>query len=264
MSSERRDLDDRVHPRGQRVVDAEMALRVLAELDDVVGHGLATHERIVLVERERQGDLLLAFHVTAFPSRRLPRVNASARHIPPPGTHAWKLAGPDMAAGAVFPDTGRKCRAPLRCVRTPPLTPPAPLRRKAPVSRDARGAPGRALRGTGQGRAREGSERALRVGGRAEKDRERALRVTGRAAGAGTNAPCHGTRGAAPGRTLRVTGRAARRRDGRSVSRDARSSIRGVVGHEGAGSLFSGSCVDRACTPPPHTVQDPPDTPTTS
>ena len=40
----RRDLDDRVHARRELVVDAQVALRVLADLDDVLRHRLATDE----------------------------------------------------------------------------------------------------------------------------------------------------------------------------------------------------------------------------
>jgi hypothetical protein len=103
----RRDLDDRVHARRLLVVDAEMALRVLAQLDDVVGHRLTPHERIVLVERERQSDLLLAFHVTAFPSRRTPRVNGSRSAHPSPGDARLELAGHDTATASRFPEAGR-------------------------------------------------------------------------------------------------------------------------------------------------------------
>ena len=39
------DLDDRVHARRELVVDAQMALRVLADLDDVLRDGLAANER---------------------------------------------------------------------------------------------------------------------------------------------------------------------------------------------------------------------------
>ena len=52
MSSGDADLDDRVHARRELVVDAEMALRVLADLDDVLRHRLATDELIALVEAQ--------------------------------------------------------------------------------------------------------------------------------------------------------------------------------------------------------------------
>ena len=66
----RRYLDDGVHARGKLVVDAQMALRVLAHLHDVLRHSLTTDERLVLVERKCESDLLLAFHHLdpAFPS----------------------------------------------------------------------------------------------------------------------------------------------------------------------------------------------------
>ena len=53
------DLDDRVHARRELVVDAQVAARVLADLDDVLRDRLAAHELVALIERERERDLRL-------------------------------------------------------------------------------------------------------------------------------------------------------------------------------------------------------------
>jgi hypothetical protein len=46
------DLDDRVHARGQLVVNPEVTLRILTDLDDVLRHRLATKETVTLIEGE--------------------------------------------------------------------------------------------------------------------------------------------------------------------------------------------------------------------
>jgi hypothetical protein len=51
------DLDDRVHAGGELVVHLQVALRVFADFDDVLRHGLATRELTTLIERERQNSL---------------------------------------------------------------------------------------------------------------------------------------------------------------------------------------------------------------
>ena len=50
----RSDLDDRVHARRELVVDPQVTLRVFADLDDVLRHGLTTNELIAFVETERE------------------------------------------------------------------------------------------------------------------------------------------------------------------------------------------------------------------
>ncbi len=75
------DLDDRVHARGKLVVDTQMALRVLAYLDDILGDRLPADERLVLVERKCQSDPLLAFHL------RQPSLCAARRTPPAPGVN---------------------------------------------------------------------------------------------------------------------------------------------------------------------------------
>ena len=62
----RSDLDDRVHARRELVVDTQVALRVFADLDDVLGHRLAANELIALVERERESNLRLALALHRF------------------------------------------------------------------------------------------------------------------------------------------------------------------------------------------------------
>ena len=56
------DLDDRVHTRGEVVVDAKVRSRVLADLHDVLRDAVTAHELIALVESERQSNLGFAFH----------------------------------------------------------------------------------------------------------------------------------------------------------------------------------------------------------
>ena len=46
-------FDDRVHARGQLVIDTQVALRILADFDDVLGNRLTPGELVGLVERER-------------------------------------------------------------------------------------------------------------------------------------------------------------------------------------------------------------------
>src|SRR5262249_29906282 len=59
-------LDDRVHARGELVVHPEVALRVLADFDDVLRDRLTARELIAFVEPEREGNLRFTLH--RFPS----------------------------------------------------------------------------------------------------------------------------------------------------------------------------------------------------
>jgi len=47
-------LNDRMHPRSKFVLDLKMALRILANLDDVLADRLSTGQRISLIESERE------------------------------------------------------------------------------------------------------------------------------------------------------------------------------------------------------------------
>src|SRR5699024_8816216 len=51
------DLDHGMHARCELVVHPEMALGILADLDDVLRHGLPSLQRITLVERECENRL---------------------------------------------------------------------------------------------------------------------------------------------------------------------------------------------------------------
>jgi hypothetical protein len=82
------DLDDGVHARCKLVLHAQMALRVFADLDDVLRHRLTAHERLVLVQPKREGDLLLPFHDLAFPTWSLRPTLLRGRSEPPTGDRA--------------------------------------------------------------------------------------------------------------------------------------------------------------------------------